>query len=131
MSVKFEDNSVAVLRLFEQNIDKTLHMLGTKQNELAVKEINAQPRMGKLEGAAGGAVDTGRMRGSNTFFVDAAQREIDVGNTAFSDQGAPYPLYVTMGTWKMQKRSWLQNSVLDHADDYRAVVEQGLQQGFK
>ena len=125
MSVKFEDNSAAVLKQFEQNLGRTLEMLGIKQNELAVTEIQRQPKFKDREIVGIGAIDDGHMIGGNSYVTDLPNREVNVGNTV------EHAIFVTMGTWKMQKRSWLQNSVLDHADDYRAVVEQGLQQGFK
>ena len=127
MAVKFTDNSAAVKRKLEANIQRALTAIGETYVDLAKHEIQNAPKLGP--GASGlGAIDTGDMLKGNSFEVGTAS--VIVGNTMFSDRGARYPLYVTFGTWKMPKRPWLQNAVFNHVGTYQKVVADELSRGF-
>ena len=129
MSFKFEDNSEKVKAQMAKNIDKALIAIGTKQVEIATMEIRSQPRMRNKVQVGIGMIDSGDMIAANTF-TQPQNKEIIVGNTAHSDRGAPYPLFVTMGTWKMPARPWFQNSIQNYTEDYEAVARAALSEGF-
>ena len=129
MKIKFKDNSAAVKRKMAANVQSALVATGELFVDLAQKEIQSVPKFGP--GTSGlGAIDTTKMLRSNTFQVNAAAKETTIGNTAFSDRGARYPLYVTFGTWKMPQRPWMQNSVFNHVGTYQKVISTELSRGF-
>lgn len=66
-----------------------------------------------------GAVDTGRLRGSITHAVD--------DDSAIIGTDVEYGVYVEMGTYKMQARPFLRNAIENYVDDYKNIVEAGLQ----
>ena len=122
--VKIIDNSAKVKKQLRKNIGRALSDLGNEWEIVAAEEIMAQPRMGSMAGSALGAVDTGLMRDSNTHVVDLESGELIIGNPL------NYALYTTYGTWKMPARPWFQNSVLEHSERYKKVVEEALKEGF-
>ena len=129
MSVKFIDNSAAFKVQMTANIQPALTAMGEAFVKNAQREIQAMPRFGP--GASGlGAIDTGQMLASNEYQVNAAGKYVLVGNTARSPQGAPYPLYVTVGTHKMPAREFLQNAVLNHGGSYAEAARPHLGKGF-
>ena len=66
-----------------------------------------------------GAVDTGRLRGSITHAVD--------DESAIVGTDVEYGVYVEMGTYKMASRPFLRNAIENYTDDYKRIVEAGLQ----
>lgn len=66
-----------------------------------------------------GAVDTGRLRGSITHAVD--------DDSAIVGTDVEYGVYVEMGTYKMASRPFLRNAIENYTDDYKRIVEAGLQ----
>lgn len=66
-----------------------------------------------------GAVDTGRLRGSITHAVD--------DDSAIVGTDVEYGIYVEMGTYKMASRPFLRNAIENYTDDYKRIVEAGLQ----
>jgi len=123
VAVKVIDNSAKFKALMATNINLALSQLGREWESVAREEIERQPRMGPMAGAAMGAVDTGLMRDSNAHKVNLEKQELIVGNSL------DYALYTTLGTWKMEARPWMQNSVLNHGDRYRDVVVNALRKG--
>jgi HK97 gp10 family phage protein len=111
MSVDFKSNSAAVRAQIGANIAKCLTAIGLKQNELVVEEIT------NME-----AVDTGRMRASNTYRL--GDKEVIVGNTA------NYAVFVNCGTRFVGKRPFMENSVLNHKSKYEQIMKEILGQGF-
>ena len=128
--VKFVDNSAAFKAQMERNIVAALTAAGELfQNQLAPQSIRAQPRFGP--GATGaGAIDTQKMLNSNAFQVNPHNKEVLVGNTAFSPQGAPYPLFVDIGTWKMPSRPWLRNAIFSNVGLIQSTMVSHLGAGF-
>lgn len=124
VSVSIVDKSTKFRSKMIANIGAALSELGSEWETVAREEIERQPRMGPMAGTAMGAVDTGLMRDSNTHRVNFETFELSVGNPL------NYALYTTFGTWKMEARPWMQNSVLDHRDRYRDVVVNALRRGF-
>jgi HK97 gp10 family phage protein len=113
MADGFNSNRKAVESQFERNIVKTLTAMGLKQNELASKEITTM-----------GAVDTGRMRASSSFQVNAQNKEVLVGNSA------DYAIYITMGTRHIDARPFMQNSINNYQNDYNEIVDAAMGEGF-
>jgi len=113
MSVEITDNSSKVLSQLESNIGTALTMIGSKWQEIVTMEITNFP-----------AVDTGRMRSSMTFRPNIAAKEVVVGTNV------EYAIFVTMGTWKMKKRPFMQNSILNYKADYQEIVASVLGRGF-
>jgi len=124
MKIKVIDNSAKFKKQLATNINSALSRLGSEWESVVREEIERQPRMGPMAGAAMGAVDSGFMRDSNTHRVDFEKRELIVGNPL------NYALYTTFGTWKMEARPWMQNSVLNHGDRYMGVVVDALRKGI-
>jgi len=119
-------NSMArFLARLDRGIDQALNELGREWEQVAREEIEAQPRMGPMAGSAMGAIDTGLMLESNGFAVDRRSKQLTVGNPL------NYALYTTFGTWKMEARPWMQNSVLNHRERYRDVVADAIRDEFK
>jgi len=123
--VRVIDNTRHFIARLDRGINQALHGLGREWEQAAREEIEAQPRMGPMAGSAMGAVDTGLMRDSNAYVVDRQTRQLSVGNPL------NYALYTTLGTWKMEQRPWMQNSVLNHRERYRDVVVAAIRDEFK
>ena len=123
--VKFKSYKPQVKAKFKRAVAGTLEALGMKWQEIVVREINTQPRMGKLAGNATGAVDTGRMRSSMEYVVDKGKQEVTVGSNL------NYALYVTYGTWKMPRRPFFQNSGFNYDKQYKAVIKGVMQRLMK
>jgi len=119
-TVKFVDNSKQVKAHVKKLIERSLVEIGIEWQRIAILEINNQPNFNQGTSATTGTVDTGLMRASNKAtqpkWVNVDVCEIAVGNTV------DYALYVTYGTWKMPKRPWFQNSILNHTQTYENVV---------
>lgn len=64
-------------------------------------------------------VRTGRLRGSITHTVD--------DDSAIIGTDVEYGVYVEMGTYKMASRPFLRNAIENYVDDYKNIVEAGLQ----
>ena len=89
-------------------IPTILEALGIEAEGNAVEEITNL-----------GAVDTGRLRGSITHAVD--------DDSAIIGTDVEYGVYVEMGTYKMASRPFLRNAIENYVDDYKNIVQAGLQ----
>lgn len=89
-------------------IPTILEALGIEAEGNAVEEITNL-----------GAVDTGRLRGSITHAVD--------DDSAIVGTDVEYGVYVEMGTYKMASRPFLRNAIENYVDDYKNIVQAGLQ----
>lgn len=92
----------------QNRIPTILEALGIEAEGNAVTEITEL-----------GAVDTGRLRGSITHAVD--------DDSAIVGTDVEYGVYVEMGTYKMASRPFLRNAIENYTDDYKRIVEAGLQ----
>lgn len=92
----------------QNRIPTILEALGIEAEGNAVTEITEL-----------GAVDTGRLRGSITHAVD--------DDSAIIGTDVEYGVYVEMGTYKMASRPFLRNAIENYTDDYKRIVEAGLQ----
>lgn len=102
---------------FERKVGRALSAIGHTWERLAAEEIHAQPKFKNKQTVGRGAIDEGAMLNSNAHVINKQRREITVGNNI------NYALYVTYGTRKMPARPWFQNSILNHIEDYEAIVE--------
>lgn len=67
-----------------------------------------------------GAIDTGRLRDSITHTTD--------DESAIIGTNVEYASYVELGTYKMESRPFLRNAIENYADDYKRIIEAGLQE---
>jgi len=111
MSNGFKSNKAAVKSKFDQNKVRCLNAIGLKQNELVVIEITNMK-----------AVDTGRMRASNSYRV--GEDVVIVGNTA------NYAIFVNCGTRRASRRPFMENSILNYRHVYKRIFEEYLGEGF-
>jgi HK97 gp10 family phage protein len=66
-----------------------------------------------------GAVDTGRLRGSITHATDQ--------DSAYIGTDVEYAQYVELGTYKMAARPFLRNAITKYTDDYKRIIQSGLE----
>lgn len=66
-----------------------------------------------------GAVDTGRLRGSITHTTDQ--------DSAYIGTDVEYAQYVELGTYKMAARPFLRNAITKYTDDYKRIIQSGLE----
>jgi len=127
MKVRIEDNTANFLRHYESNKRETLEALGKAGVKNQIVSIDAQPKFG---GAGIGAVETGLMRDSARSEVRGTS-EVAIGNTASSPQGAPYPLFVAIGTHKMPKRPFIHDMIFNFTEEYKQIIEKNMSEGMK
>lgn len=68
-------------------------------------------------------VDTGNLRNSITHTVSMDEQATYVGTNV------EYAAYVEMGTSRMKAQPYLKPAVVDHADEYKQMVEYYLKNG--
>lgn len=68
-------------------------------------------------------VDTGNLRNSITHSVRMDDDAVYIGTNV------EYAAYVEMGTSKMKAQPYLKPAVVDHADEYKQMVEYYLKNG--
>lgn len=105
--VKITSHVADVKAELSDRIPLILEALGIEAEGNAVDEITTL-----------GAVDTGRLRGSITHAKD--------DDSAYVGTNVEYAPYVELGTYKMPARPFLKNAILNYADDYKRIVEEGL-----
>ena len=121
MSVTFKDFSPKIKAQMERNIESALTAVGEQwKSQLAPVAIMAQPKFGPTPGS--GAVDSGVMIASNVFQTE--KRAVTLGNTA------PWAIFVTVGTWKVPQRPWMQNSVYGNSHAITQTFKTHLGKGF-
>ena len=94
----------AVLDHIDQNIEIALEAIGQQG------EANA-----KFEITAMGAVDTGNLRNSITHTTD--------DDAAYVGTNVEYAGYVEFGTVKMPARPYLENALINYANEYKQLFE--------
>jgi len=116
-SVRVESYKPRFERVYDGNVKDLMGAWGATGERLQKVEIDAQPKFGAVSGI--GAVDTGLMRASAGSRVSG--RSVHIGNIAH------YSIYVTMGTWKMPKRPFLQNAVsAKYKNDYLSDMKKNM-----
>ena len=107
-SITLKSNIADVQGELSRKMPVILEALGIEAEGNAVKEITTL-----------GAVDTGRLRASITH-------EHDNESAAYVGTNVEYAPYVELGTYKMAARPFLRNAVVDHVNDYKKILEEGL-----
>lgn len=103
VSVRVKINQ-EVLDHIDQNIGIALEAIGEQCENNAVFEITAM-----------GAVDTGHLRGSITHTTD--------DDAAYVGTNVEYAGYVEFGTSKMAPRPYLENALINYANEYKQLFE--------
>lgn len=107
IEVKLESHADEVLAEFHDRVPVILEALGIEAEGNAVTEITDL-----------GAVDTGRLRGSISHATD--------DDAAYIGSNVEYAPYVELGTYKMAARPFLRNAIVNHIDEYKDIIEDGL-----
>lgn len=95
--------------------EELAHRIPTILEALAIEaEGNAVTEITEL-----GAVDTGRLRGSITHATDQ--------DSAYIGTDVEYAQYVELGTYKMAARPFLRNAITKYTDDYKRIIQSGLE----
>lgn len=103
MEIKIEDNSKDVLAELEKNIPVALEECGLAAEGYAKRLC---------------PVDTGLLRNSITHTV--------VGESAYVGTNVEYAPYVEMGTIRTRAQPFIEPAVVDHAREYRQIIEKRL-----
>lgn len=118
IDVKITDNSDKVLNALPEQIEQALIAVGMAAESNAKMEITHavydQPE------ARSGYVRTGRLRNSLTHEVLEGEKAVIVGSNV------EYAKYVEGGTMKMPARPYLRPAIVNHVDEYKALVEAAL-----
>lgn len=97
-----KDNSGDILRRLDTAVLRALEAIGmTAQMYVAGKA----------------PVDTGRLRNSITYQVEAATNTVHVGTNV------EYARYVEEGTYKQRAQPYLRPGITDHIDEYQRIAE--------
>ncbi len=105
MSVKFTDNSKAVLSAFDKAMHNGLTAVGMTAEGYAKKDT---------------PVDTGRLRNSVAFEV------VDDENAVYIGTNVEYAPYVELGTRFMPARPFLRPAATEHGEEYRGLMEAAM-----
>lgn len=108
ISVDIKSNIPEVTKMAEENRQVALEMIGRAAEANAILEITAL-----------GAVKTGNLRNSITHTYDE--------DTAYVGTNVEYAPYVEYGTNRMKARPFLKNAVENHVDEYKQLMELGMQ----
>lgn len=104
---------------------------------VTVKQDNTEPAVDGIDSAIGRAleeigllaenyaakkcpVDTGNLRGSITYEVDAA------GNAVYIGTNVEYAPYVELGTSRQKAQPFLRPAASEHGEQYRKVLKKAL-----
>lgn len=155
VEIQVNDHSAAILEALNQNVDKTLEMLGLQAAGYAALNLENDPRR----------IDTGLLRNSIAYAI-AGQTPVvqkthgqDYQNNGHDKNGNPVPIergeyqgkiakaegehsvyvgtnveygiYVHEGVTRangshMAANRFLRNAVNDHKEEYKRMIEQGL-----
>jgi len=116
--VHLVDNSDLVREALPEQIEQALIAVGMAAESNAKMEITHavydQPE------ARSGYVRTGRLRNSLTHEVLSGEKAVVVGSAV------EYARYVEGGTQKMPARPFLRPAIVDHVDEYKALIQEAL-----
>lgn len=108
--------------LFELGIRRSWHEIGSRFSNHTKKLIKNPPKTGRMYGmhqaSAPGeapANKTGRLMNSISYSIHSTH-ELEIGASARSNKGAPYPRFLEEGTKKMAPRPYLIKSA-DYMDN--------------
>lgn len=118
LTVSLIDNSDLVKNALAEQIEQALIAVGMAAESNAKLEIT-HAVYDKPE-ARSGYVRTGRLRNSLTHEVLEGEKAVVVGTDV------NYAKYVEAGTMKMAARPYLRPAIVNHIDEYKALVEAAL-----
>lgn len=104
MNVVVEDNSKECIAAKNAAIQKALEMIGLQAEGYAKLEC---------------PVDTGRLRNSITHAQEDEQTEV-IGSVV------EYAPYVEFGTQRSKAQPYMKPAVMDHTNEYKAIIEDAL-----
>ena len=118
LTVSLTDNSELVKNALAEQIEQALIAVGMQAETNAKSEITKavydQPE------AKSGYIRTGRLRNSLTHDVLEGEKAVVIGTNV------EYAQYVELGTMKMKARPYLRPAIVNHIDEYKALVEAAL-----
>ena len=142
MNDQLTDNTDAVLRALDENVEKALEMIGLQAAGYAALNLEDNPRR----------IDTGLLRNSITYAIagEAPAKQTysaDTGDGSGRYQGkiaksegeksvyigtnVEYASYVEYGAKlpsgaTMEANHFIKNAVTEHIDEYKDIMERGL-----
>lgn len=142
MNFQLTDNTDAVLRALDENVEKALEMIGLQASGYAALNLEDNPRR----------IDTGLLRNSITYAIagQAPAKQTysaDTGDGSGRYQGkiaksegeksvyigtnVEYASYVEYGAKlpsgaTMEANHFIKNAVTEHIDEYKDMMERGL-----
>ena len=102
------DNTDEIKEIARENLKTALELVAQAAETNAVYEITVL-----------GAVDTGNLRRN-------IEHGVDGDDTAYIGTNVEYGKYVEYGTSKMKPRPFLKQAVVNHQDEYKALLEKGM-----
>lgn len=106
--VKLIDNSAQIKAMSKQAIEKALTEIGMTCETHAKKLC---------------PVDTGNLRNSISYQVNASGNYVDIGTDVF------YGKFVELSTRYMKAQPFLKPAATEHTSEYKAIVEKHLKNG--
>lgn len=102
------DNTDLVLDALDRQILAGLERIGERARDHAREEVPYR---------------TGNLHDSIGYSVSSSDKTVTVGTDVH------YASYVELGTWKMPARPYLRPAIVNHTAEYRAILENALQNG--
>lgn len=100
--IKLELHTDEILDALDEQIEAALTAVGMQAETYAKQLV---------------PVDTGRLRNSLTYEVDAPDKSVTIGSAV------EYAPFVEQGTSKRRAKPYLRPAIIDHRDDYQRIVE--------
>lgn len=132
--IKFVDNGGKIKLVMAGNIQRALTAMGIRAVALIVKNMQSgysyphptRDMRGRLTGGSHTAIrQTGELMRDVNFEVEAdGPNTVTVGNSLF------YAPFVHEGTYKMKKREYIKDAVMNGKEELQRVVETALKDGF-
>lgn len=111
MKVTINDHTPEVLAEKYRSIIMGLTTIGLIAEGYAKVHLEQTPRR----------IDTGRLRNSVTYRVDANKTSVAVGTNV------EYGRYVEFGTSKMKPNNFLRSAIGDHMQEWKSIIEKALE----
>jgi HK97 gp10 family phage protein len=142
ISFTFRSHKQEVLEAETSALERTLYAIGLKMEKYAKEELS-KPKEHKSGESPRPNVDTGRLRNSVVFATetdrssgsspadasDYSPKSIPERGDVYVGTNVEYAAYVEMGTSKMKAQPYLKPAEVDHADEYKQMVEYYLKSG--
>jgi HK97 gp10 family phage protein len=99
---------------FQSNLRNVLHAMDVAED----RALTAVGTFVRSEAQARSPVDTGNLRDSNDFQVDAPGKKVIIGNST------EYGIFVHEGTSKAHAQPWLENSAMENVTRIKTLINQ-------